>query len=273
VLALRHVGCGAAMGCVMLFGFADQAQAQALASGWNEHPNAKVRLIAGEGRMLGVELVMAPGWKTYWRMPGDAGVPPSFDWTGSSNVAAQTVLYPAPVSMADQGGIAVGYKSAVVFPVSVTLADETKPTRVMLEFGFGVCKDICIPVESKLVLDLPAGRADWPAAPSIKAHFQRVPQAVAAASKGAPTVLSLVSALAGDVPHIAVRSRGASEVYIEAPDGLFVPMAQKAPAPDGTVVFRFDLAKSPDVKELIGKSLLVTLVGADGAVETTVLAK
>jgi DsbC/DsbD-like thiol-disulfide interchange protein len=247
--------------------------ASQVASPWNAHPNAKVRLIAGEGRMLGIEVVLAPGWKTYWRMPGDAGVPPAFDWAGSVNVGVFDVLYPAPVSMPDQGGTAVGYKGTVVFPVRVTLADETKPSKVVLEFAFGVCKDICIPIESKLALDLPGSVQPWPSAPPIKAHLARVPQIAVEPAKSKPAVLAVTHGLDGVAPHITVQTRGAGDVYVEAPDGLFVPLAQKTAAADGTVRFVIDLTKSPDRLGLAGKVLRITVVGPEGAVETSVAVK
>jgi DsbC/DsbD-like thiol-disulfide interchange protein len=262
----------AALATVFLRAFTELAMAQ-IASPWNEHPNSRVRLIAGEGRVLGIELQLSAGWKTYWRMPGDAGVPPSFDWVGTKNVAAFDVLYPAPVSMPDQGGVAVGYKGTVVFPVQLKLVDETAPTRITLEFAFGVCKDICIPVESRISLDLPGSAQPWPSAQSIKAHLQRVPRVTADASQSSPALTSVTSALNGAKPHITLQTRGAIEAYIEAPDGLFVPMAQKTAGAGGLATFVVDLTKSPDVKDLVGKPLRVTLTTPDGGVETTIIAK
>ncbi len=256
----------------MIHASAGQAAAQPT-SPWNDHPNSTVRLLAGEGRMLGVELQMAPGWKTYWRMPGDAGVPPSFDWAGTTNVAVFDVLYPSPISMPDQGGVAVGYQGTVIFPVKLQLVDEATPTKIVLEFTYGVCKDICIPVESKLTLDLPGSAQPWPSAQSIKAHLQRVPRVTTDASTSIPSLTGVTSTLSGPKPYITFQTQGATELYIEAPEGLFVPMAQKTVGAGGAATFVIDLTKSPDVKDLIGKPLRVTLTTPDGGVETTIVAK
>ena len=79
---------------------ADDASAAEDASRWDGDAHSAVRLIAGSaaGSMLraGVEIRLKSGWHTYWRYPGDAGVPPRFDFTGSQNVKAVDVLWPAP---------------------------------------------------------------------------------------------------------------------------------------------------------------------------------
>jgi DsbC/DsbD-like thiol-disulfide interchange protein len=240
------------------------------ASAWNEHPNSKVRLIAGEGRTLGVELQMAPGWKTYWRMPGDAGVPPAFDWTGSTNIKAFDVRYPAPITMADQGGIAVGYRGSVIFPVTLTRDDDQQAATIALEFAFGVCKDICIPVESKLTLTVPANSAPWPASQLLAAALQRVPVVVVDPTKSNPALTRVTTTVTGATPRITFETNGATDVYAEAPDSLFVPLAHKTKTAAGITTFEIDLTKTPDLKELIGKSLRVTITGPNSAIEAVV---
>jgi DsbC/DsbD-like thiol-disulfide interchange protein len=251
-----------------LYGAGVGAACAQTASPWNEHPNSKVRLIAGEGRMLGVELQIAPGWKTYWRMPGDAGVPPSFDWTGSKNLKAAEVLYPAPETMADAAGVAIGYKSTVIFPIKVTLETEGQPAAIAVEFAFGVCKDICIPVESKLVLALD-GRAPWPASAALKAHHARVPTVASTAAQAAPLIKAVSQDAPGGKPRLVVATMDARDVYIEAPDGLFVPLSKHV----GGGRFEVDLSASADLKDLIGKAVRITAVTASGGVETSVIVK
>ena len=83
-------------------------------------------------------------------MPGDAGVPPTFDWAGSANAATIKVLYPAPMRMPEAGGEAIGYKQAVLFPIEVTPQDPAKPVVLKLALEFGICREICIPATAKL---------------------------------------------------------------------------------------------------------------------------
>jgi DsbC/DsbD-like thiol-disulfide interchange protein len=239
---------------------------------WNEHPNSRVRLIAGGEGMIGVELQLAPGWKTYWRMPGDAGVPPSFEWEGSENVNGFDVLYPAPVSMSDQGGTAVGYKGNVIFPVKLERV-AGKSAKVALEFSYGVCKDVCIPIDSKLSLTLPPSALK----PSTALHaaLALVPRPTTEPAKASPALVASTYELAGPSPHVTFKTRGAADVFVEAPDGLFVPLTQKKDEKDGVATYIVDLSKSPDLKDLAGKPLRVTITApnGNGGIETMLLLK
>ena len=89
------------------------------ASAWDGDQRAAVRLIAGAQRgtvrRAGIEIRLAPGWKTYWRYPGDSGIPPRFDFSPSKNVKSVTVRYPAPHRLTDESGTSIGYKHGVVF--------------------------------------------------------------------------------------------------------------------------------------------------------------
>ena len=171
--------------------------------------------------------------------------------------------------MADQGGIAVGYKGGVIFPVRVTLDDDAKPAVAELEFAFGVCKDICIPIELKLKLLLPAAKS-WPAAANLKTALAQVPRVAMDPSKGEPALVAFTATLTGSAPHLRFETRGAAELYVEAPDALFIPLATKTTVAAGVTTFVVDLGKSPDIAELPGKILRVTLVGSTGAIETSV---
>jgi DsbC/DsbD-like thiol-disulfide interchange protein len=232
---------------------------------WNDHPHSRVRLVASSDNMVGVELVLAPGWKTYWRMPGDAGVPPTFDWAGSKNVGEAHVHYPVPTIMPDSGGVAVGYMGAVTFPVRLAPADPTAPVTVRLALSYGVCKDVCIPIDTTLEFDLPAGLRGLAAAPQVTSALARVPRRVDDAARSIPALTAVKASLAGARPHMRFITQQASAVLIEAPDGLFVPMAMEV----SPGVFEVDLSKTPDRAALVGQDLRITLATEKGGVETT----
>ena len=126
--------------------------------------------------VAGVQLRMDPGWKTYWRNPGDSGVPPSFDWTGSKNLKHAEVLYPAPHRFADAGGTAIGYDDEVVFPVKLTPEREGEPIELKLAFAYGLCKDLCIPNDVSLGLTLPAQMSAKGDALLLESVLARVPK-------------------------------------------------------------------------------------------------
>ena len=89
---------------------------------------------------------LAPGWKTYWRYPGDSGVPPHFEFEQSENVKSVAVLWPAPLRFSDAEGTTIGYKDNVVFPLRIEAKDPSKPVTLRLKFDYAVCERLCIPV-------------------------------------------------------------------------------------------------------------------------------
>src|SRR5499433_4319800 len=114
-------------------------------SPWSEDVRSSVRLISGTNKngdanlRAGIEIKMQPGWKTYWRYPGDSGVPPHFDFSGSENLKAATVFYPAPHLFTDETGQTLGYKESVVFPLVVSALEPGKPVSLRLKIDYAVC--------------------------------------------------------------------------------------------------------------------------------------
>src|ERR1041385_6692223 len=120
------------------------------ASPWQRDAHSAVRLLAGSrsGTVLlgGIAIQLQPGWHTYWRTPGDSGVPPRFDFSKSDNVEAVMVLFPAPRKFDDgAGGISLGYTQQVVLPLRITAKDANKPVTLRAAINYAVCEKICIP--------------------------------------------------------------------------------------------------------------------------------
>src|SRR5215469_9046630 len=127
------------------------------ASPWQKDGHSAVRLLAGSrsGAVLlgGVAFQLQPGWKTYWRTPGDSGVPPRFDFSKSDNVEAVTVLWPAPKKFDDgAGGVSLGYHDQIVLPLRIVAKNVDKPVTLRAEIHYAVCEKLCIPVEASAEL-------------------------------------------------------------------------------------------------------------------------
>ncbi|WP_259974531.1 protein-disulfide reductase DsbD domain-containing protein [Leisingera aquaemixtae] len=110
--------------------------------------------------MGALRVKLQPGWKTYWRAPGDAGIPPSFSWRGARNVGALSITWPAPEVFLTSGYRTIGYHDQLVLPVEITPETPGKPVRLKGRMQLGVCKDVCVPAELKFdhQLDASAGR-------------------------------------------------------------------------------------------------------------------
>src|SRR5438309_9497330 len=142
-------------------GFAATLLASSLATGaraedaspWQRDGHSAVRLLAGSrsGAVLlgGIAFQLQPGWKTYWRTPGDSGVPPRFDFSKSENIEAVTVLWPAPTKFDDgSGGYALGYHNPAVLPLRLVAKNPDKPVTLRADINYAVCEKLCIPVEA-----------------------------------------------------------------------------------------------------------------------------
>jgi DsbC/DsbD-like thiol-disulfide interchange protein len=159
------------------------------ASPWAEDSRSSFRLIAGSNKpgaatmRAGVEIKLRPGdWKTYWRYPGDSGVPPRFDFSGSDNLKTAEVLYPAPHAFTDEAGNSIGYKDSVIFPLRVRPQEAGKPVRLQLKLDYAVCEKICVPAQGNAALTLAPGASGHEAA--LAAAEARVPRPVPAEQLG-----------------------------------------------------------------------------------------
>src|SRR5439155_7470165 len=117
------------------------------------------------------------------RTPGDAGVAPAIDWTGSENLAGAEIAWPAPRRLPVVAGLeTVGYEDGVVLPVAVRLAHPGSPLHLHAEVDYASCKEVCIPYHASLDLVLPPGLArPGPEAALIAAARAKVPGDLASA--------------------------------------------------------------------------------------------
>jgi len=233
--------------------------------GIDEHYS--VRLLAGErdggAWLAGIDVALAPGWKTYWRMPGDSGIPPEFNWTGSQNVKIIDLLWPAPSRHQDAAGETVGYLDRVIFPLRVTPADASLPVTLKLFMFFAVCKDVCIPAKAKTEAILGTVSPDAAVMSDIRRFIARVPiktqqpfkHAAVELSKGKP-VLVLRLAAGVDLAKADVFVEGGGSAYFRAPQAGSNP---------GELRLTIDGLK--DIAKLKGRSLKLTLVTPEQGVE------
>ena len=243
-------------------------------SPWNEDVRSAVRLIAGSSKVddavlrAGIEVKLRPGWKTYWRYPGDSGVPPHFDFSGSENLKKADVFYPAPHLFTDETGQSLGYKDTVIFPVVVSPQQAGKPVRLRVKVDYAVCEKLCVPVEGRAELVLESG--DSKHDPTLTAAEGRVPKHVTAGQLG----LTAKRANDGAKPTVTVDLGAPAgkpvELFVEGPTpqwALPIPKPAKT-APPGRAQFSFELdGLPPGVDPKSPTDLIFTVVTGDRAVE------
>ncbi len=153
------------------------APAAAAENGWIRADYLQARLVDGgmhqdHGRLAGVEIRLDEGWHAYWRMPGDGGLPPRFDWTGADNLAQADILWPVPKRFETMGLYSFGYEGTVLLPVVITPRDDGAPVALALKADIMVCKDICVPQSVALDKVLDGAAED---APLLAEALSRLP--------------------------------------------------------------------------------------------------
>src|SRR5215469_8213610 len=246
------------------------------ASDWAATAQTRLRLVSAvtgsEGAKvvpLGLQFVLKPGWKTYWRSPGDAGVPVTLDWSGSTNLAGAEISWPVARRFSLFGLDTFGYEDEVIFPIAARPADPGKPLSLRLKANYLVCEKICIPYTAELALDLPSG----PPAPSefaqlIDRYASRVPseghglKLLSASAEGNRLAVAVASALPMTAPDLLVE--GPADLHFPAPKVTLDP---------GNRAARFVIEVGRDDKspELAGTPLVLTVVDGIRGLEAKVV--
>lgn len=278
-LSLRTLFAAASLAVCLACGHAVAADV----SPWDGDGRSAVRLVAGASRggaiTAGVDVRLGAGWKTYWRYPGDSGVPPTFDFSKSENVRSVSVLWPAPHRFEYDGGASIGYKGEVVFPLHVILDDPARPAALRLALDYAVCEKLCVPAHAESEL---AVQASHPSAneAGLAAAEALTPKPVRVGDTDGPLGIVTVRLESG-APHPRVV------VDVAAPAGAPVELFAEGPAPEwalplpervdgaapGRQRFAFDLDGAPPGVDGTGAPLRFTLVSGGNAVEATAVPK
>jgi DsbC/DsbD-like thiol-disulfide interchange protein len=272
-----------AVACALLASSTAGAAVAADASSWDGDARSSMRLIAGtaaspgDALHAGVEIRLAAGWKTYWRYPGDSGVPPVFDFSKSDNVKSVAVMWPAPHRMTDEGGTSIGYKGGVTLPLHVVAQDPKRPVTLRLALDYAICEKLCVPAKGSARLDLAGAPSGYGAA--LAAAEAQVPK-VSHLGDAAPLAIRTVRREPGS-PHPRVI------VEVEAPAGPPLDLFVEGPTEDwalplpepvaggaaGLRRFTFELDGLPPGADANGARLRFTLVSGEHAIEVTAVLK
>jgi len=246
------------------------------ASPWQRDGHSAVRLLAGSrsGAVLlgGIAFQLDPGWKTYWRNPGDSGVPPRFDFSKSENIEAVTVLWPAPKKFDDgAGGHSLGYSDQIVLPLRIVAKHADKPVTLRADIDYAVCEKICIPVQA--FAELPFTSVASTEDSNLFAALDTVPKP---ANIGDPNPLTIRD----------IKRDGKSTVLVDvvSPEAKEVSLFVEGPTPDwslpvpellndsppGVKRFAFELEGLPPGANPEGAALKLTLLGGDRSYEFNV---
>ncbi|MFK7878103.1 MAG: protein-disulfide reductase DsbD domain-containing protein [Paracoccaceae bacterium] len=244
------------------------AQAQTALDGVVSH-----RVIPGwtqrdGSHMAGLELTLAPGWKTYWRSPGDAGIPPKFDWTGARNIQDVMVAWPTPTVFWQYGMRSIGYDTKVVLPLTVTPKRDGKAMRLKGRMDLGICSDVCLPAQIRIDAALPPESATRPSA--LVAALAALPydSFVAGVKDTHCTITPSETGLNVTASIIVPHTGGTEETVIEPPKpGVWVSEAQTHRSGD-TLIATAEMISVSQAPFVIDRSdIRITILGSKHAVD------
>lgn len=217
-----------------------------------------------------LELRLEEGWHIFWRMPGDGGLPPKLDWSASENINGVDISWPVPRRIETYGLYSFGYEDHVILPLLVVRTAPDRPARINLKADIMVCKDICVPQQVSLSLDIPAqGSGGRRYEAIISRALETVPL------KEDTPGLKLDSMVLGP-DAIVVRAYAAkgweeADLFVESGDLYITAPPQIEPDEEDARYATLRVAKPEGVENLyttlLGVPLTLTLVAGDQAIE------
>ncbi|MGQ7792275.1 protein-disulfide reductase DsbD domain-containing protein [Faunimonas sp. B44] len=252
----------------LMLAVAPAAPASAAQSAWTPIPEGKLRLllVRGPGDELkgGVEIALEPGWHTYWRNPGDAGVPPQFDFSGSANVERVEVRFPAPERYDDGTSVSAVYRDHVVIPLAISPRRAGAVTLKMSAM-LGVCAEICIPTDAEAEVTLAAESAGDPVAKAQLALFERM---VPGGPKPGQFDIGGITVGPDAISVEVIAPAGADpELFVDGPSDWFLGQPERV-AQDGER-FRYTIAINGRPTAEGARTIRFVATSAGSAIEKT----
>ncbi len=217
--------------------------------------------------MTALRLDLAPGWKTYWRSPGDTGIPPVFNWSGSQNLAGVKVHWPRPHAFVVNGYRAIGYDRQLVLPLELTPADPAQPIGVSAEVDLGICSDICVPATLSFQSHL-----SGPGAPDEAIRAALAAQPASGAEAGLAAIGCTVEPIDDGLrltARLALPPTGGQEAVVFEPGPAPIWVSEAEVSRSGrTLVATADLVSNDGGPVMLDRSAMtVTVLGDHTAVE------
>lgn len=244
------------------------ADVMAASSEWYETLGGKVRLVVSDikeddGTLRGaLEIELEPGWKTYWRDPGSAGIPPSVEISGTNGISRTEIGFPAPKRFDDTYGSWAGYEDRVSLALTFEMNSQPLPDKISADIFLGICETICVPVQATLTADLKVGQTDGFVESVVAEAFESLPLEanehfglLDGELKGKTIIVPANLASGSDEPKL----------FVENTDGWYLGVPFPMQTDGDTVVFGIPVQQKPENSER-APSFRYTLTNGNAAV-------
>lgn len=233
---------------------------------------ARVDVIPGwranaDSHVAGLRITLAPGWKTYWRSPGDAGIPPQFSFSRSDNLADAQFSWPVPVVFQDNGMRSIGYTDGVVIPVTVTPTQVGAPITFRGDMVIGVCEEVCVPVHLSFEAVLPVeGSRDGAIVASLMDRPET--QAEAGVTQSTCRIDPIKDGLQLTTVIAAPGLGGSEEIVIETSDPMVWVSEPDVTISGGQIMATSDLVHTSGEAFALDRSgVRITILGETRAID------
>jgi DsbC/DsbD-like thiol-disulfide interchange protein len=259
---------------------APSAQAES-ASPWEETEQSRLRLISAvdgvkghDSIRIGLQVQLQKGWKIYWRSPGDAGIPPQFDWSGSTNFKQSIVHWPAPEEFDVFGLTTWGYQDEVVYPITVEVQDATRPLDLKLSLFYGICEQVCIPYRHEFTLNLPSNTGKVSTEAGIISEFSSLVPPLVGDEFSSISMIRAKKSGGNRFSVTAVTSSIFNEpkIALEGKEGVFFTVLSSALSEDRkTVNFEIEADMPNKADRIAYQPITVTVFDRDFASEESLI--
>lgn len=245
----------------------------AASSDWSETEGGRVRLTAlppsEDGVILAIlDVDLLPGWKTYWRDPGDAGIPPQLDFAKSANVEAAEIKFPAPERIDDGYAVWAGYTYPVAFPIRLDQAEAGTASVIDVNVFMGICEKICIPVQAEFSVPVtPQDAATDYEKHLVETAFRQLP----ARPHDGFRIDGVTLGDNGESVSFNVHApEGEIEIFVTGPRGWAFDVPQAQASKDGYTTFQAPVLDAPRDATLSGASLVILAKAGRQSIETEI---
>lgn len=253
-------------------------ESKALQSEWATADHIQARLISAVKTVKGqdevhaaLEIRIAEGWHAYWRMPGEGGLPPQFNWEDAENLDSVTVHWPVPERFETAGLYSFGYENSLTLPLSIKPENPEEALKLTLQADIMVCRDICVPQALGLSLIIPPGEKEAPAfhAAVIERAMEKLP------SHGDMPGLKIENVVLGPdalvITAFSQRGFENADLFVEAGEDYITAPPEITPGEDDARKAIMRIA-APDymdnlAEELEGKTVILTFTDGRDAIE------